>query len=337
MGNGGTPDHLNRGQKKRREAVGVLKIAVCGLLLSAQIVCGGLEKYSALVVADSKPETRLHPTALRVTYLGVNGYQFELGNHVLLVDPYFTRVGLGAAAFNQKIESNPTELEKALQHSRPRADAILVTHAHFDHLLDVPPIMRRTRARLVSGPTAVNLVEACGIPPDRCDVVKAGCVRAIGPWEIGVYNASHDHIIGNSVPYPGTATGPTQCPSRPNDWKVGEPLAFVIQAAGKKIYVDSGGVPGNPPDATIGHVDLAILGVALPDSRQRYPEAVRRLNPRYVLPSHQDDFFAPFDRGFVFGKFTDFPEVLRLHKETHLPGRIILLDYFHPWTLPVTR
>jgi hypothetical protein len=92
-------------------------------------------------------------------------------------------------------------------------------------------------------------------------------------------------------------------------------------------------VPGHPPNPRIRHVDLAILGVALPDSRERFAEAVRQLHPRYVLPSHQDDFFVPLARGFAFGKMTNFPQLVRISEKEHLPGRLILLDYFRPWTL----
>ncbi len=81
-------------------------------------------------------------------------------------------------------------------------------------------------------------------------------------------------------------------------------------------------------------VDLAILGVALPDSRKRFPMAVCSINPRFVMPSHQDNFFAPFERGFAFGPLTDFGFVMRKHQQQHLPGELILLDYFRPWTIP---
>ena len=310
-----------------------MKFTLCALLLSAQITFAGLEKYSALVVADAKSDAPSPGDAVRVTYLGVNGFQFETGNHALLVDPYFSRIGLGAIVFNQSIESNPTRVAEGLQHMRTRADAILVTHAHFDHLLDLPSIMRRTHARLLAGPTAVNLVESFGIRPKECEIVEAGTVRTIGPWRIRVFGATHDRIIGKSPPFPGIVTTPTKRPIKASDWKLGEPLAFLLEVAGKRIYIDSGGMPGYPPDAAIGHVDLAILGVALPDSRQRFAEAVLRLRPRYILPSHQDDFFAPLSRGFVFGKLTNFPEILGEQKKGHLPGHLILLDYFRPWTL----
>jgi hypothetical protein len=57
------------------------------------------------------------------------------------------------------------------------------------------------------------------------------------------------------------------------------------------------------------------------------------LRSRYILPSHQDDFVSPLSRGFVFGKLINFPQLLRTHEKEHLPGRVIILDYFRPWTL----
>jgi L-ascorbate metabolism protein UlaG (beta-lactamase superfamily) len=299
-------------------------------LLFAQVAHAGLEKYSLLVVADQNPGATAPSNTIRVTYLGVNGFQFEAGDHALLVDPYFTRFGLWAGALNEQIESDPNRVSEGLTHVRSRVDAILATHAHFDHLLDAPEIMRRTHARLIAGPTAVRLVTSFGISGSACRAVKPGSIQRIGPWTIRVFAARHDRLFGK-VPFTGKPT--SSRPVKTADWVVGEPLAFVIEAAGKRIYIDSGGVPGAPPDPRVKDVDLAILGVALPDSRERYAEAVRQLRPRYIFPSHQDEMFAPFDRGFVFGKMTNFPAVAREQKEGNLPGRLILLDYFRPWTL----
>src|SRR2546423_1977590 len=134
------------------------------------------------------------------------------------------------------------------------------------------------------------------------------------------------------VPFPGPRKGPGP-PRRASDWACGEPLAYLIEIPNKRIYIDSGGRKTFLPPADIAPVDFAILGVALPDSRARFAEVVRRLRPRYVLPSHQDDFFRPLERGFVFGPLTNFPRVLREHENEKLPGQLILLDYFRPWTL----
>lgn len=307
----------------------VKKLAVLAFFFAAEIGSGQFGKYSGLQVADPnglRPSER----TIRVTYLGVNGYQLEANNHVLLVDPYFTRVGLTAVVLNQSLQSQPARVDEGFSHLQKSADAILVTHAHFDHLLDVPDLMRRTSAKLIAGPTAIKFAESLGVPAGKCDPVLPGAVRRVEPWTIKVLLAQHDHLLG-AIPFSGKAT--RLPPRTAADWKLGEPLAFLIEANGKRIYIDSGGTPNELPPTYIAPVDLAILGVALPDSRARYAATVRRLQPRYVLPSHQDDFFAPLARGFTFGKLTNFPAIARSQTREHLPGQLILLDYFRPWTL----
>jgi len=69
--------------------------------------------------------------------------------------------------------------------------------------------------------------------------------------------------------------------------------------------------------------------MALPDSRARLAAALARLQPRYVLPSHQDDFFRPLSAGFQFGPLTAFPFVQR-ESAQQSRSRLILLDYFRP-------
>lgn len=304
-----------------------MKLAILALLLvTAPAAWSGWEDYAQYVVSDADRGRG----GIRITYLGVNGYQFETGGHALVVDPYFSRVGVCAVAFNQRVEPDEYRVQQGLAHVRPRVDAVLVTHAHIDHLLDVPHLMRRTGARLVAGTTAVNQARSLGIPASQCRPVEGGDVRRIGPWTIRVVAAKHDRLFG-SVPIPGTRAEPGPPPERAKDWVVGEPLAFIIEAAGKRIYVESGGMPDTLPPKT--RVDLAILGVALPDARRHFAPSVRRLHPRFTLPSHQDDFFQPLDRGFIFGKLTDFPEVLHTWDKEQLPGKLILLDYFRPWTL----
>lgn len=308
----------------------IMPMLVVGLF-AIQSVSGDLARYRNLIMADPAP-SRPSLGELRVTYLGTNGYRFEMGKHALLVDPYFSRVGLGAFIFHRRVNPNRDEIEKR-RDLLARAEVVLATHGHVDHLLDVPPIMRMTNARLLASRTATALATAAGAPTGRCTALAPGEVRQIGPWKIRILAATHDHVFPIGVPFPGPrhSTGP---PRRTSDWVCGEPLAFLIEGGGKRIYLDSGGSPAQLPPNDLGRIDLAILGVALPDARARFSEAVRRLQPRFVLPGHQDNFFRPLNRGFSFGPLTNFPAVLRADQRERLPGRLILLDYFQPWTLP---
>jgi L-ascorbate metabolism protein UlaG (beta-lactamase superfamily) len=283
----------------------------------------GIGSYAHLVAADSSSPAR---DSVRVTYLGTNSYQFEFKGRALLVDPYFSRVDLLSVALGSRIQPNAARINDALRHIAPKADAILVTHGHFDHLLDVPTVMAKTRARLIASASSVDLAKRAGASSG--DAVKPGDVRRIGPWKMRVLAATHDRLFGK-VPFdqPQSQMG---APQRAADWICGEPLAFLIEVNGQRIYIDSGGTPSQlPPNE---RVDLAILGMALPDSRARLAGVLARLRPRYVLPSHQDDFFRPLSAGFQFGPLTDFPFVQRESAQQNR-SRLILLDYFRPWTL----
>ena len=298
------------------------------LVFIPQLLVAGLERHPSLVREDKQPA---RGDSIRVTYLGVNGYQLEADGRALLIDPYFTRASLADIALQRPLAPDVARIDAGLKHVRPRVDAILATHAHFDHLLDAAPIMQRTGARLIAGPTAIRLATAAGAPAGRGEPVAAGATKTIGPWTIRVLPAAHDRLFGQ-VPYSKPSSAPR--PQKPRDWVVGEPLAYLIEANGRRVYVDSGGVPEMLPDLSGKRIDLAIISVALADSRRRYAPTIAKLKPRFVLPSHQDNFFAPFANGFSFASLSDFGAVRRAHEKEKLPGELILLDYFRPWTIP---
>jgi L-ascorbate metabolism protein UlaG (beta-lactamase superfamily) len=306
-----------------------MKWSLVFLVLSTQVLCAGLERYSHLIVADVLPASG--GGDVRVTYLGTNGFLFESSNHVLLVDPYFSRVSLWRVVLGCSVQPDEHRINDAMKHLARKVDAILVTHGHVDHLLDAPVLMRKTDTRLIGSRTAVELAERAGVSASRCHAVTEGDVLGIGPWRIRAFTATHDRLF-SIVPFAGDVRGSKPL-RRAADWVCGEPLAYLIEIAGARIFIDSGGTRAVLPPAEIAPVDLAILGAALPDSRARFSAAVRRLRPRYVFPSHQDNFFRPLSAGFQFGPLTDFPGLLRDYQREAPPGQLILFDYFRPWTL----
>jgi L-ascorbate metabolism protein UlaG (beta-lactamase superfamily) len=302
------------------------------LMMTLNPMLAGLTRYADLVVSDS-PGAKPNPDSIRISYLGTNGYQFETAGHTLLIDPYFSRISLARVGLGLPLKPDPERIQQGIAHLNSRADGILITHGHFDHLLDAVTIMQRTGAVLAGSSTAIELATRVGAQQDRCVVLRPDATRTFGPWRVRALPAAHDQLPLIGVPFDRPLTN-TRPPRRAADWVCGEPLAYLISANGQTIYIDSGGTPALLPPANVSPVDLAILGVALADARQRFAAAVLRLRPRYVLPSHQDNFFIPVSRGFQFGPFTSFPSVRRQFSEQHLPGRLILLDYFKPWTLP---
>ena len=134
----------------------------------------GLGRYQSLVVSDSSVPSNLATpvsSGVRVTYLGTNGYLLETSHSTILIDPYFSRIALMPIASNSAIQADITRINSGMERLSKRIDAILVTHGHFDHLLDVPEIARRTGASVIASPTSCYLSQAFGLPashPHSC-------------------------------------------------------------------------------------------------------------------------------------------------------------------------
>ncbi|MGP8217251.1 MAG: metal-dependent hydrolase [Bacteroidia bacterium] len=71
---------------------------------------------------------------MKVTYYGHSSFGIEVAGKRLVTDPFIS----------------PNPLASAIKLDSIKADYILVSHAHFDHLADVPYLMERTEATLVS-------------------------------------------------------------------------------------------------------------------------------------------------------------------------------------------
>lgn len=313
--------------RNMRTRLAYVAFAVVGLI---GLGCSTPKPDRSLFVRDAGP--RPDTAGVRITYLGVNGYLFESEGGTLLIDPFFSRPPLSTILWNRRMKPDKARIAAARARLPESVDLILVTHGHYDHLLDVPDLSRLTGARMLASPTCGHLARAAGMPESHIVAVEPGDVHRTGDLTIHVLEARHDRILC-CVPLPGRLEAPPAAPRRYRHWKMGVPLAFLIELNGQRIYVDSGGHKDAPPDTNGRTVDLAILGVALSDSRNRVAPVLELLRPRYFLPSHQDNFFKPLEEGFSFGPMTDFGAVRRQLERRRPPGELILLDYFAPWTL----
>ena len=84
---------------------------------------------------------------MKITYLGHAALSIEVQGTHLIVDPFVS----------------PNELAKDIDINSLKADYILLTHAHQDHIVDVETIARNTGAKIISNFEIVNHYEARGI------------------------------------------------------------------------------------------------------------------------------------------------------------------------------
>ncbi|MEC5126367.1 MBL fold metallo-hydrolase [Verrucomicrobiales bacterium BCK34] len=305
-----------------------------GLALSLSSCSNRLAPYEDLLVGQPAGEIP-GPTGneVQITYLGTNGYVVKSKDSTIVIDPYLSRIPMREVILNAPVESSPSILrEVARLAAIPKSiDGFLVTHGHFDHLFDVPAMQRQFGGVIIGSKTATLLSEASGVSRRSLLPSSPGKIYRVGKAKVRVLEAAHDRVLGR-IPYPGLIGEPLPAaPSRPKDWRIGVPLAFLIEIEGQRIYVESGGIPDLMPP--VSDVDLAIVGVAVKDSQKRYADAVRQLNPEIVIASHQDNFFLPLSKGFQFSTLSDFPRVIATHKAEALPGKLVAMDYFHTLTL----
>src|SRR5512146_3140073 len=109
---------------------------------------------------------------MSITYrwLGVAGLEFVSDGYTLLIDPFFTRPGKAAVLVGRRVAANAALVA---MHA-PHADAVLVTHPHYDHLLDVPEILNRTTARAFGSPNTCALLAYHGIQPQQINAIQVG-------------------------------------------------------------------------------------------------------------------------------------------------------------------
>jgi L-ascorbate metabolism protein UlaG (beta-lactamase superfamily) len=220
-----------------------------------------------------------------LTYLGVAGWQITDGAHTLLFDPYFSRVDVD----DDSAALSPDEAQIA-RYAPAHADGILVGHSHYDHLLDVPAIARRTGAAVVGTESTLNVARASGVAGSHLRLARGGETFDIGPFNVRAIRALHSLIGQPDAPIPPDVTMPMAA----NAYNEGGTLQFLVRFEGRTIlfigtanFVESE-LSGLRPD-------IAIIAVGL---REKIPDYSCRLmralgRPRLVLTNHFDAHWKP--------------------------------------------
>jgi L-ascorbate metabolism protein UlaG (beta-lactamase superfamily) len=247
-------------------------------------------------IATTSPSTTPAPFA-RLTYLGVAGWKLESRSGTLLVDPYVTRT----AAKNEAEPLIPDE--RAIAAFLPsRADAILVGHSHFDHVLDVPSIARRTGATVIGTESTVHLALAGDVSSTQVRVARGNDTFEVGPFTVRSVAALHSLTGQKNIPIPSAIRLPL--PARAYD--EGGTLQYLVRYPGERaddvrtiFFVGTANFIEYEVRSLGVRPDVAVIAVGL---REKVPDYTCRLlralgRPKHVLPNHFDAFREPLRPG----------------------------------------
>ena len=245
------------------------------------------------------------------TYLGTAGWEISDGTTTILIDPYVSRIrgpappggGTGSPvggdnrrAYTWDDVATP-DLAAIAAHIRG-ADYILVTHTHYDHVLDVPQIALRTGATVIGTESTENVMRAYGIAERQLITVRGGEDFEFGKFSLKVIPSihsplDHKHYFSSETAPAGMKAPLTLRQIHPE----GGTLAYLVRFRGHQILAFGGmncierEIQGLQPD-----VVLVGAGASRKELYDYTGRLMRALHfPPLVLPTHWDNFLAPYE------------------------------------------
>jgi L-ascorbate metabolism protein UlaG (beta-lactamase superfamily) len=208
-----------------------------------------------------------------VTWMGAASLVFRLGDEILAVDPFLTRPNL-----RQLLTAELHPDTERVRSFLPQCSHILVSHAHHDHLMDVPAVMAQTGTDVFAPPNACNLLEALDVDPGRIHCIQAGEKFTLGAFDVEVVTGHH---IWLPLPIFGKLPARLHHPPRFREYRMDVALAFLVTAKGVRFAV----APAEPVQADILF--------AYPYAVRKLWKNMQHLPPVTVVPIHWDNFFRP--------------------------------------------
>ncbi len=229
--------------------------------------------FAVPAVGGDSFEKDVVPTSggdLEITFIGHGTLMFAFGGKVIHVDP-FSRVADYA--------------------SLPKADVVLITHQHPDHLdLEALKPIRTEK-------TVVILTEKCAEQVKGGIAMKNGDVRTVEGIKVEAvpaYNLVHKRDGGE--------------PYHPK----GEGNGYVLTFGDKRVYV-AGDTENTPEMKALKAIDVAFLPMNLPYTMtpEMVADAAKAFKPKVLYPYH----YGETDTAKLVGLLKDTPNIeIRIRK-----------------------
>lgn len=146
------------------------------------------------VAADIR-QTCVGHGRLAIFYLAQAGFCFKTSaGTLLLLDPYLTDACHARFGFKRLIPAPMTPAEA-------RADLLVATHAHVDHLdPDALPIFAgRAELRFAGSADCAAIFEGCGILPSRFDLLRPGAQLTFRDITLQAVDADHGELCPTAI------------------------------------------------------------------------------------------------------------------------------------------
>lgn len=256
--------------------------------------------------------------SLSFSWLGVAGIQLRAGSQVLAIDPFFTRPRLAQLL-------RPLESDSALAAEKlPACDSVLVTHSHYDHLLDVPGVLRHTAAVAYGSANTCQLLLLSGIPEAQVKEVRLGQQLHLGAFQVEVIQGQHSSIPFGRL-FNGSLPVGLRYPVRLTDYRMDVCLGYRITVMGVRFLVCA--AAPRPAD---------VLFAVAQESKKYYLQLLKAARPRIFVPIHWDNFTRPLSRPVKrFTRLGRLPlwQVSRLARQVVPQLEVIIPEMFREYTL----
>jgi L-ascorbate metabolism protein UlaG (beta-lactamase superfamily) len=251
------------------------------------------------------------PGLVTLKYLGTAAWEIADGATVILLDPYVSRINGPAPPGGGAGHTVPGDARRALGWSDlaisdtkaidahiQRANFILVTHTHYDHVLDVPQIALKTGATVVGTESTANVMRAYGLAEDHLITVRGGEDFDFGAFSLKVIPSLHSPL--DHKHYFSSATAPAGLKAPLTLQQIhpeGGTLIYLIRFNGHQILAFGGNnyiereLEGLEPD-----VALVGAGASRNEIYDYSGRLMRTLHyPALVIPTHWDNFLVPYE------------------------------------------
>ncbi len=215
--------------------------------------------------------------SLTFRWMGVNGIELTFRDRILLIDPFFTRPCLINILLNRAVKSDTALVLQNIT----KADWVFITHSHYDHLMDVPNVLKQTGACGYGSANTCQILALHDIPDRQIVPIRIGDHLEPGPFKIEVMPCWH-----TPTPLVEKINGPLRDGLRPplrlNDYKMDENFSFLLDINGRRYLI------GNQP---VQDVEVLFLSPYLPN--ERLVPLLQSAAPRKVIVTHWEDFTRP--------------------------------------------